>query len=359
MPLSINPFIKNVITETSTRALTNLQNRLPKGPAAQILNNGITKAVLDKTIKRISGGIGSALNGAVPKQATDVITALSGKSGTIQSAISAGSGTLVSNLTTINSLPINQPLENISQTIVSGGLSPGSLTTNLTQYTGDVIQAARSANLPDVTNPSVPRSNTGVSNTDEVDPDTVVRPVPVASGDWRVRISAPLGWGEIVFPVLPNMTLSHKANYKEEGLVHTNYLFLAYKNSQTDDISISCEWPVETVEDAEQWIDMVLLGRTLTKMFYGSSSNLGNPPPICTIRGYAAEGNPIILPETPVVVKSFSVDLKDDVNYLKANGNYVPRLSNVSITVGVIYNRNTQRAFNLSSYRSGSGIIKY
>ena len=358
MPLSINTFIKNVITETSTRALTTLQNRLPKGPAAQILNNGITKAVLDKTIKRISGGIGSALNGAVPKKATDVVNALGGKPGTIQNAISAGSGTLVSNLTAINSLPINQPLANISQTIASGGLAPGSLTNNLTPYTGDVIQAARSANLPDVTTPSVPDFNV-VGNTDWSDPDTVVRPVPVESGDWRVRISAPLGWGEIVFPVLPNMTLSHKANYKEEGLVHTNYLFLAYKNSQTDDITISCEWPVETVEDAQQWIDMILLGRTLTKMFYGSSDNLGNPPPICTIRGYAAEGNPIILPETPVVVKSFSVDLKDDVNYLEADGNYVPRLSNVSITVGVIYNRNTQRAFNLSAYRSGSGIIKY
>jgi hypothetical protein len=358
MPLSINPFVKNVVTATTTKALTTLQNKLPKGPAAQILNNGITKAALDKTINRISGGIGSALNGAVSKKANDVANALANKTGAIQNAISAGTDTLVSNLTKINSLPVNQSLSNIAQTIVSGGTSPGSLTNNLTQAAGDVIQAARSANLPDVTLANIP-SFSIVGNIDWSKAETAVRAVPTETGDWRVRINAPLGMGEIVFPVLPNMTLSHKANYKEEGLVHTNYLFLAYKNSQTDDISISCEWPVETVDDAQQWLQMVLLGRTLTKMFYGSSDNLGNPPPICTIKGYSSAGNPIILPDTPVVVKSFSVDLKDDVNYLEADGNYVPRLSSVNITVAVIYNRNTQRAFNLSAYRTGSNVIKY
>jgi hypothetical protein len=359
MPLSINPFIKNVVKETSTRALTNLQNRLPKGPAAQILNNGITKAVLDKAINRLSGGIGSALNGAVSQKSTEIINTLSGKTGAIQNAISAGPQTLISNLTEINSLPINQSLENISQTIVSGGISPGSLTNNLTQSAGNVIQAARSVNLPDVTTDELPDLLNVYEEIDWDSPETVVRPVPTDTGDWRVRISAPLGLGDIIFPVLPNMTLTHKANYKEEGLVHTNYLFLAYKNSQTEDISISCEWPVETNEDGQEWLNMILLGRTLTKMFYGSSDNLGNPPPICTVKGYASGSNPIILPDTPVIVKSFSVDLKDDVNYIEINGNYVPRLSNISITVGVIYNRNTQRAFNLSSYRTGSNVIKY
>lgn len=358
MPLSINPFIKNVVTETSVRALTNLQNRLPKGPAAQILNNGITKAVLDKTINRLSGGIGNVLNGAVSQAVTGITNSVSSNVGAIQNAISAGTGTVVSNLTTINSLPINQSIDAISQTIVSGGISPGSLTNNLLQSANNVVQAARSINLPNVTAAEIPDVDV-YDFTDWSDLETVVRPVPTDAGDWRVRISAPLGMGDIIFPVLPNMTLTHKANYKEEGLVHTNYLFLAYKNSQTEDITITCEWPVETFEDGAEWLDMVLLGRTLTKMFYGTGVAVGNPPPICTIKGYSSKSNPIILPDTPVIIKSFSVDLKDDVNYIEIDGNYVPRLSNISITVGVIYNRNTQRAFNLLTYRTGSGIIKY
>lgn len=102
---------------------------------------------------------------------------------------------------------------------------------------------------------------------------------------------------------------------------------------------------------------MVRLGRTLTKMFYGRSDNLGNPPPICTIKGYGEGG--VLLPDTPVVLKNFSLDLKDDTNYIEYEQNWVPRMSSVSITVSVVYNRNTQRSFNLLEYRNGQNQIKY
>jgi hypothetical protein len=353
MPLDINPFIRAAVSQVIPSSLIGtVAGNI--GALPGVLSADKAKAALDSTINRLSGGIGSALNGA-----TGSITATNASSlqNLVQNNVSLQSTNLINNLTQVSSQAISQATQDIAQTIVSGGLSVDAVTTILESASSNIIQAARSANLP-----SVDVNDFLTDLADDFDwgsPETVVRPIPVEPGDWRVRISAPLGLGEIVFPVLPNMTLAHKANYTEIPLVHTNYLFLAYKNSQTDDITISCEWPVETLVDAAEWLDVVQLGRTLTKMFYGASSNLGNPPPICTIKGYSPGGKSIILPDTPVVVKSFSVDLKDDVNYIEAYDNYVPRLSSISITVSVIYNRNTQRGFSLQKYRDTNNVIKY
>jgi hypothetical protein len=153
--------------------------------------------------------------------------------------------------------------------------------------------------------------------------------------------------------------MAFKANYTMQDLVHTNYPFPAYKNSAPEDITIACEWPVETIQDGIDYLEMILLGRTLTKMFYGTGIEVGQPPPICTLRGYSTGPGSTILPDMPVIVKSFQVDLKDDVSYIQVGSDYVPRVSSISITVGVVYSRTAQRGFNLESYRSGSGALRY
>jgi len=402
MPLPINPYIRAGASQILTNPVVNTAAG-NLGVLPGILSP--EKQKLDGTVNRLSGGVGSGLNGNTAgggtgtqfnlSQVATTITALGAQSGIInqqranQIGAAVGLANVISNTGSISPtqaagalgipgpgipLPpivgtaignIGQPgtvipgpsaaQSRVTEAIASGGIAVGSSPVNVSansaaNLSSNLIQAARSANLKQIVGPLF----------DTI--EATVRPVPVDPNDWRVRISPPDavdgGQGkEIIFPVLPNMTLAHRANYTETGLVHTNYLFLAYKNSQTEDITISCEWPVETKDDCEQFLDMVRLGRTLTKMFYGASSYLGNPPPICTIKGYGDGG--VILPDTPVVVKSFSLDLKDDVNYIEYNQNWVPRLSSVSFQVAVIYNRNTQRAFNLAEYRIGANVIKY
>jgi len=403
MPLSINPYIRAGASQVLTNPVVNtVAGNL--GALPGILSP--EKQKLDNTVNRLGGGIGSGLNGNTAgdrstrsqvnlSQVATSITALGAQSGLIsqqranQIGAAVGLANVISNTGAISptqaagALGIPGPgipvppvvgtvLGNLGQAgtvipgpaalpqraaeaIASGGTAVGSTPTNVSassaaNLASNVIQAARAANVPAAAGPLFDTL------------EATVRAVPVQPGDWRVRISPPDavdgGQGrEIIFPVLPSMTLAHSANYTETGLVHTNYLFLAYKNSQTADISISCEWPVETYDDCEQFLDMVRLGRSLTKMFYGSSAYLGNPPGICTLKGYGEGG--VLLPDTPVVVKSFSLDLKDDVNYIEYKENWVPRLSSVSFTVAVIYNRNTQRAFNLQEYRIGANVIKY
>ena len=343
MPLSTNPFITS-ITNTSVNGAKLLTT------AQQLPRNISEKVALDKKISALSAGPNSALNGQTqpasrPRGTTELNKA-------VQNQVNLQTNTLIDEITEASSVQSSIAAQRIIETIVSGGASPQAINNILNTANANIIQAARSSNLPKVDLVSLLTAE--ANNFDWGDPETVVRAVPVEKGDWRVRIAAPFDYGIVVFPVLPTMTLSHKATYKEDGLVHTNYQFLSYKNSSPDDIQITCDWPVETPEDAADWLQMILIGRSLTKMFYGASANLGNPPPICTLKGYGSESSGgIILPDVPVVVKSFSFDLKDDVNYIEVEKNLVPRLSTVTFTCTIIYNRNSQRAFNWDDYRNG------
>lgn len=337
MPLNINPRIRLRSPDASRSLIGNT----PSNQSATLFNNTVdfSKLDLDETLSRLSASTGSALNGATSSR-----------------SVSSALPQLIQNNVSLSQFPRASPAQVINRT-APAFQSPSEVIASSTLSTvarpiatSDIIQQSRTRNIPDVSiSPIVPAQSGG-----RVVPDTVVNPVSADPGDWRVKISAPLEFGRIIFPVLPIMTLAHTADYTDTAIVHSNYHFLAYKSSKTEDIIIECKWPVETLSDARAWLDMVRLGRTLTKMFYGTGEYLGNPPPICTLSGYSASPETgTVLPSTPVVVKSFSFTLADDVDYLSTDGQYVPRLSSVSITVSVVYNRNSQRAFSLGNYRTG------
>lgn len=191
-----------------------------------------------------------------------------------------------------------------------------------------------------------------------------------SAGDWRVRITTNwdiLGTGNpmidrlaatggVVWPYLPNITFSTKANYTQVDLVHSNYPHYAYKNSQVDEIQIAGEFTCETETDAAYWIAATTFFRTATKMFYGQGEYAGNPPIVCRLSGYGSN----IFNNVPIIVKSFSVDLKDDANYIKCSAygsnTWVPVISTVSVTVTPVYNRTNQRRFNLQDYAKGQAL---
>jgi hypothetical protein len=87
-----------------------------------------------------------------------------------------------------------------------------------------------------------------------------------------------------------------------------------------------------------------------------SGDNVGNPPIICTLSGYGKH----IFDNVPVVIKSFSVDFKDSVNYIRCTVDgkvtWVPILSTITVTVSPIYNRTTVRQFNLKEYALGAMV---
>jgi hypothetical protein len=198
------------------------------------------------------------------------------------------------------------------------------------------------------------------------------------ASDWRVKISVPevlLKDGDIlaplredsgssafntgnamVFPFNPTVLLSHSANYSQIQPTHTNYPYNAYENSQVDAITITGEFYQENENDARYWIACLHFLRSATKMFYGDSNPLGNPPVVCRLSGYGKH----VLNDIPVVITNFTTDLPVDVDYIQCtvNGlpNYVPTQSSITVTLQPQYARRSQSGFNLNEFVKGGHV---
>jgi hypothetical protein len=365
MALSINP-LAQLITSSSqaiTQATNEAQARLPQ------VGDALSKANLDATISRLSGEIGSGLNGltagtgsafgTLKSGASNFVagagTALGGIGNTIQSTVSGGISTLqtVAGSTSNITADISGTLNKLTGGNLAGGVQ--GLAGQISSAAGmlnNFLSLKRGANLPAGAELFLQQGSQ-------------IQLQPNAKNDWRVRINAewnlfnsPLfkllqNTGGVIWPYTPNITVSTKANYQTIDAIHSNYQFQAYKNSVIDDITISGEFSCETETDAAYWIAATTFFKTATKMFFGQGENAGNPPIICNLTGYGSS----VFDKVPVVVKSFSVDLKDDVNYIKCNtfgtNTWVPVMSTISVTVSPIYNRRRLRKFSLQDYSRG------
>jgi hypothetical protein len=367
MPLSINPIAQLVASVSSgiTKATNEAQAQLP-GVA-----DGLSKLNLDAKINSLSGGIGSGLNGltgnakAAFGQLTDKASAfgislpgasaLGGIGNSISSTISGGINSLqsVAGSTSNLTADISGTLNKLTGGNLAGGLQ--NLAGTISSAAGmlnNILSLKRGANLPSGAEAFIRQG-------------TAIKLSPGAKNDWRVRLTcqwnifnSPLfklldNTGGVVWPYLPNITVSTKANYTSIDPTHGNYSFQTYKNSAVDDITISGEFSCETETDAAYWIAATTFFKTATKMFFGQGEFAGNPPLVCNLTGYGAS----IFDKVPVVIKSFSVDLKDDVNYVRCNSfgtnTWVPVLSTITVTVSPVYNRQRLRKFNLQDYARG------
>ena len=310
--------------------------------------NFLEKASLDNAIGELSGAVGTSLSGFT-SIVDDAQTALGGITSTFQSTLGS-----ISNITS----DISGTLNKLTGGNLAGGLQESlSALSGAAGMTSNVLSLLRGASLP----------AGGELFLKQTAP---IKLSPNNENDWRVKIDT--NWdlfgsnklfdelkktGGVVFPYLPNITVSTKANYTSMDTTHSNYPFQSYKNSQVDEISISCEFSAETDEDAAYWLAATTFFKTATKMFFGNSANAGNPPIICRLSGYGAK----IFNNVPVIVKSFSVDLKDDVNYVRCEAygdpvTWVPVLSTITVGVSPIYNRASLRQFKLEDYARGEMI---
>lgn len=166
------------------------------------------------------------------------------------------------------------------------------------------------------------------------------------ANDWRVRLSLP-NWtsfrsspalkplreaGGLVFPFTPKISIKSGAQYSAEPLVHTNFPFNAYKNSNPGTIEINAPMAVEDPAQALYWIASVHYLRSIAKMFSGSDPKAGNPPPIVFLNGY---GN-YVFKNVPVAIQSFSCTLPNDVDYIACDvvGSAAGNIAGLADSVG-------------------------
>lgn len=150
--------------------------------------------------------------------------------------------------------------------------------------------------------------------------------------DWRVRLSLapnssylynvknafilnPLkNSNGVIFPYTPTISTSYKANYSPYDLTHSNYRGYFYQNSYTDNVTISATFTAQTTQEADYLLAVIHFFRSVTKMFYGQSPNLGSPPPMCFLTGLGEYQ----FNNHPVLVTAFNYNLPADVDYIRA-----------------------------------------
>jgi hypothetical protein len=368
MSLPINPLAKLISSASQSIAAE------AADAAAAVKSAG--QAALDAKVDMLSGAAGTNLNGfasgissigdaakgavgdgsfasVIGGAAGGIGGALSGISSTVQSSLS---GALDSASAALGSLGGNL-------TSGVGGLVDsigGGITQKFNSAAGqvdDILSKLRGKNVPG-----------GAELFPKLGGGSSIELFPNEGNDWRVRINA--DWNifndplmqrlkdtdGVVWPYTPTVNISTKANYVQIEPTHNNYPFQSYKNSQVEDITITGEFSCETSADAEYWIAATTFFKAATKMFFGQGQYAGNPPIICRLTGYGGS----IFNNVPVVVKSFSVDLRDDVDYINCysgsvtSNTWVPVLSTISVTVSPIYNRERLRKFNLQTYVTGN-----
>jgi hypothetical protein len=164
--------------------------------------------------------------------------------------------------------------------------------------------------------------------------------------DWRVRVSLAAGAGifyqdptllpnalmyplletnGVIWPYVPQISVTHQANYTSAALTHSNYPAHFYNNSEVADIQVSGEFTVQSPADGQYLMAAIYFFRAATKMFFGTGANVGNPPPIVFLDGYGSH----YFPHVPCVITSFQHTMPAEVDYIQ-----VP-ISKTSLTESV------------------------
>lgn len=197
-----------------------------------------------------------------------------------------------------------------------------------------------------------------------------------AGNDWRVKLSlaknanyfykddsrfgilAPLRETDgVIFPNTPTVGVTHTAKYSPQSLTHTNYSTHTYEGSEVQAFSISGEFTAQTGVEAAYVLACIQFFRSATKMWFGSGSNIGNPPPMVFLTGYGAH----YFPNVPCVVTSFTHTMPAECDYIEADTGtgdvtMIPTTSTLAVTVQPVYSRTTMTKFNLDEFAAGKMI---
>ena len=154
----------------------------------------------------------------------------------------------------------------------------------------------------------------------------------VNNGDWRVRLSlaagadylynasspgilAPLAkTGGVIFPYTPKIETVYKADYESVALTHSNYKGYFYKGSYNDTVTLSGTFTAQDTTEADYLLAVIHFFRSVTKMFYGQDAQRGAPPPLVYLTGLGQYQ----FSAHPCVVTSFTYNLPNDVDYIRA-----------------------------------------
>ena len=178
----------------------------------------------------------------------------------------------------------------------------------------------------------------------------------------------------VVFPFQPAVAISFSANYQEQKVVHSNFAFRSYENSELKPITLTCDFPVRTPFEGQYVIAALHFFRCLTMMFTGvdgsfadggssflpnvgvGSSLAGSPPLVVSLYGMGFGG----LDSIPVAVTDVTTTFPDTVDYVSVsipglNGEItkVPTMLTISLNVTPMFSRAFAASFGALNFSYG------
>jgi hypothetical protein len=167
------------------------------------------------------------------------------------------------------------------------------------------------------------------------------------------------GGSTIVFPYTPRITQTIEVMYSTWDLQHTNYQPSAFGHRATPVITIDAKFSSRNTQEATATLAAIHLLRSATSMYYGrGDSKKGTPPPVGR---FTAHG---LYNKTPVVIKSFTYNYPDDMDYVTAAGpggvqQSVPVLMDMTISMIAQFAPVTVvKEYTLDAFAAGSLLSK-
>lgn len=122
--------------------------------------------------------------------------------------------------------------------------------------------------------------------------------------------------GGLIWPYTPTITYQHPITYETVSVTHANQDFHIYSRTPAVNLQVSGEFSVQNPQEGAYALAAIHFLRTLAKMNFGETDpQAGTPPPVLLFNAYG----PFVFKDVPVIVKDFSTEFPQDVDYVQVN----------------------------------------
>lgn len=120
--------------------------------------------------------------------------------------------------------------------------------------------------------------------------------------------------GGLIWPYTPTISYNHNIDYQPIATVHANQDFHVYSRTPAVELQVSGDFSVQNQLEGRYALAAIHFLRTMAKMNFGDKDpDAGTPPPVLLFNAYG----PFVFKDVPVIVKSFTAEFPDSVDYVE------------------------------------------
>lgn len=120
--------------------------------------------------------------------------------------------------------------------------------------------------------------------------------------------------GGLIWPYTPTISYNHNIDYQSIATVHANQDFHVYSRTPAVELQVSGDFSVQNQLEGRYALAAIHFLRTMAKMNFGDKDPAaGTPPPVLLFNAYG----PFVFKNVPVIVKSFTAEFPDSVDYVE------------------------------------------